>query len=608
MRLKEVTIKNFRGYRRETRIPIDRNITGIIGRNDVGKSSILEALDIFFEGGTITLDKDDFNVSTPDNPIEIRCILIDLPSDIIIDETNRTSLSAEHLLNERGELEIVKRYKRSAPNKPSVFLAAYHPTASGFDDLHALKLNDLKMRAREKDVDSASVTDARASASWRSAVWAKATDLLKQPRDLEIGKFADDSRAIQEKLFSQLPLFALFKSDRESKDSDPQAKNPLQEAVKQAQAELRDEIDRIQAEIQKKVLERAQQTLEKLREMDPSLAAELTPRFKTPPKWTFDFSLDGEDNIPINKRGSGVRRLILLNFFRAEAERQVLQRHAPSVIYAFEEPETSQHPSNQEMLVKALIQVASGDNCQVLITTHVPALAGLLPTEGLRLVEKTDNGQEVRYDDENVLQLICDSLGVLPDPGVTGAKGLVLLEGGGDVVFLRHTASKLKEAGHISATLEENGILPVCIGGCGNLKHWRTKKVADQFGIPWGLLLDSDLGTLEEEKRREAVEDLRRMGKKAYLTRKREPENYILPEVIAPFVQNNAPLIFTDRDDAKKMIGAAVVKRQDDVLEAFWPKMTAAQIRQAERYVDDQGQERFELTEMLQDFLTLPRA
>jgi hypothetical protein len=204
--------------------------------------------------------------------------------------------------------------------------------------------------------------------------------------------------------------------------------------------------------------------------------------------------------------------------------------------------------------------------------------------------------------------LICDSLGVLPDPGVTGAKGLVLLEGGGDVVFLRHTASKLKEAGHISATLEENGILPVCIGGCGNLKHWRTKKLADQFGIPWGLLLDSDLGTLEEEKRREAVEDLRRMGKKAYLTRKREPENYILPEVIAPFVRNNAPLIYTDRDDAKKMIGAAVVKRQDDVLEAFWPKMTAAQIRQAERYVDDQGQERFELTEMLQDFLTLPRA
>jgi putative ATP-dependent endonuclease of OLD family len=59
MRLKEVSIINFRGYRSETRVPIDPNVTGITGKNDAGKSSILEALDIFFEGGEITLEKDD---------------------------------------------------------------------------------------------------------------------------------------------------------------------------------------------------------------------------------------------------------------------------------------------------------------------------------------------------------------------------------------------------------------------------------------------------------------------------------------------------------------------------------------------------------------------
>jgi len=40
-------------------VPIDPNVTGITGKNDAGKSSILEALDIFFEGGEITLEKDD---------------------------------------------------------------------------------------------------------------------------------------------------------------------------------------------------------------------------------------------------------------------------------------------------------------------------------------------------------------------------------------------------------------------------------------------------------------------------------------------------------------------------------------------------------------------
>lgn len=605
MRLKEIAIKNFRGYRNETRIPIGANVTGFTGRNDAGKSSILEALDIFFEGGEVALDKDDFNVNEPDGTVEIRCVFDNLPPEIVLDETNKTTLQAEHLLNGASELEILKRYKRSSTKDPATFLVADHPTATGYDDLHTLKITDLKKRAKELGVAEADVADARASAAWRVAIWAKAPVLQKQQRDLEISKFASESKTIQDKLFKQLPLFALFKADRESKDSDPQAKNPMQEAVKQAQAELKADIEKIQTEIQKRVLERAQKTLEKLKDMDPSLASQLVPRFKKAPTWSFDFTLDGEDGIPINKRGSGVRRLVLLNFFRAEAERKVADKNAPSVIYAFEEPETSQHPANQEMLVRALIQVGMKDNCQVLVTTHVPALAGLLPTDGLRFVEMTDTGIDIRYGSDDVLEQISESLGVLPDPSVTGGKALVLVEGAGDVVFIRHTAQVLKDAGHLTTTLEEKRILPVLIGGCGNLKHWRTKKLADQFGIPWGLLLDSDLGTPEEQKNREAVENLRKSGKKAYLTRKREPENYILPEVVAPFVKVGDSVSYSDTDDAKKIIGIATVKRQADVLENFWPMMTAEQIRRSECYLDDKGRERFELTEMLSDFLNL---
>jgi predicted ATP-dependent endonuclease of OLD family len=569
MKLKEIGIKNFRGYKEQKRIPVDGDITGITGRNDVGKSTILEALDIFFPGGETTIDKDDFNVSDPDGSVEIRCIFDRLPAEIVLDEANKTTLADEHLLNASGDLEILKRYKRSS-KEPSIYIVAAHPTKAGADDLHTLKIADLKKRAKELGVTDAEVSDARMSASWRSAIWTKVGELAKQESELEIGKFATDSKTIQDKIFKQLPLFALFKSDRESKDSDPQAKNPMQSAVAQAKEELRVEIEKIQAEIQKRVLDRAEKTLDKLKDMDPALASQLVPRFKKAPTWTFDFSLDGEDDIPINKRGSGVRRLILLNFFRAEAERKVEDNKAPSVIYAFEEPETSQHPSNQEMLVRALIQVGRRDNCQVLVTTHVPALAGLLPIEGLRFLEKKDGQPEIRFGSEEVLSDIADSLGVFPDPNASAAKGLLLVEGAGDVVFVRHAALKLKEGGHITSTPEEKGILPVIIGGCGNLKHWRTKKLADQFGIPWATLLDSDLGTPEEVKNREAIAELQKQGKKAYLTKKREPENYILPEVVTPFVKVGGPVAYTNTDDAKKIIGTATVKRQEDVLEKFW--------------------------------------
>jgi predicted ATP-dependent endonuclease of OLD family len=47
MRLKKLKLKNFRGYR-NTEIIIDEGMTGI-GRNDFGKSTLLEALAIFLK-------------------------------------------------------------------------------------------------------------------------------------------------------------------------------------------------------------------------------------------------------------------------------------------------------------------------------------------------------------------------------------------------------------------------------------------------------------------------------------------------------------------------------------------------------------------------------
>ncbi|AZE21275.1 putative ATP-dependent endonuclease, OLD family [Pseudomonas chlororaphis subsp. aureofaciens] len=49
MRLKSISLTNFRGYRATTTIPIDQALTGIVGRNDFGKSTILEALAIFLK-------------------------------------------------------------------------------------------------------------------------------------------------------------------------------------------------------------------------------------------------------------------------------------------------------------------------------------------------------------------------------------------------------------------------------------------------------------------------------------------------------------------------------------------------------------------------------
>ncbi|MCW1819140.1 ATP-binding protein [Enterococcus faecium] len=43
----QLIVKNFRGYSKETKLNVDE-LTALIGKNDAGKSTLLEAMEIFF--------------------------------------------------------------------------------------------------------------------------------------------------------------------------------------------------------------------------------------------------------------------------------------------------------------------------------------------------------------------------------------------------------------------------------------------------------------------------------------------------------------------------------------------------------------------------------
>lgn len=607
MHLKSVKLTHFRGYRTTTVIPIDEAMTGIVGRNDYGKSTILEALAIFFESGDVKADKSDmncFSLAEGAEQFEIACEFDDLPEALVLDENAQTSLAQEYLLNAEGALEIVKTFKASTGKLERTAIRCQHPTDETLAGLLSLKMADLKKLGVLLGV-AERVADQRVASQWRQAIRAAAQPIACQEMLLDVSKgLSTDSKSIWEKIEAQLPTFALFKADRESSDGDAEAKNPLQQAVKEAQAALQDQISALEQQIEASVLDVAARTLDKLREMAPELANELTPRFKEKPKWTFSFTLDGENGIPINKRGSGVRRLILLNFFRAEAEKAVVGSQR-NVIYAIEEPETSQHPNYQMMLMKALLELSNQPNRQIIVTTHVPALAGLMPIDGIRYVTKDENGIPfVKMPDNDVLKEAAESLGVLPETGMERAKAVVLVEGKSDVTFLRHASNTLKAGGHLESSLEDAGIVPILIGGCGSVKHWVTLNLADDLGLPWCVFLDSDIGGTPEQvasiaKRKQEVEG---SGRAFYSTRKREIENYLCPDMI--HAQTGVRVTFTDTCDAKKIIGQALRVKADDVFDKLWPHMTAEQILQRSMYQEGTEQ-RSELKELVENLLAL---
>lgn len=607
MRLKAIKLTNFRGYQATSLIPIDEAMTGIVGRNDYGKSTILEAMAIFFENESVKPDKNDMNCFAAlqgAEHFEIACVFEDLPEKLVLDENAQTTLSQEYLLNADGNLEIVKVFKATTGKLERTAIRCEHPSDRVLGTLLSLKMTELKQLGKEQDVEAA-VADKRVASLWRQAIRNAAQPIACKETLLDVEKgLSTECKTIWGRLQDLLPTFALFKADRESSDGDAEAKNPLQQAVKEAQAALQAQISALEQVIEASVMDVATRTLDKLREMAPELANELKPRFKEKPKWTFNFTLDGENGIPINKRGSGVRRLILLNFFRAEAEKAAVGS-SRNVIYAIEEPETSQHPNYQMMLMRALLALANQPNRQIIVTTHVPALAGLMPIEGLRYVTKDANGAPiVKTPDAGVLKEAAESLGVLPESGMERAKGVVLVEGSSDVTFLRHAARALKNGGHLASNLEDVGVVPILIGGCGSVKHWVTLNLADDLGLPWCVFLDSDIGgdpaQVKSIKKRQQEVEAR--GRPFYATRRREIENYLCSDLI--FAEAGVRVAFTETCDAKKIIGNAVGMKPDEVINRFWPSMTAERIIQCSLY-ENEGIERSELKEVMEHLIAL---
>lgn len=319
MKIKTLRIKNFRGYCGETSINFD-NLTAFVGKNDMGKSSILEALDVFFNDnkGIIKLDKDDVNVgarANQENDISIAVSFSELPDRIIIDATNETTLSDEHLLNVDGLLEIIKKYPNGG--NPKVFIRAYHPTNPDCADLLLKKDSELRRIIEAKGI----VCDDRTrNAVMRTAIWQYyCDDLQLDTVDIDVTK--GDTKSIWEKIQKYLPLYSLFQSDRKNSDGDSEVQDPLKEAVKEIlrNEELQHTLDEVAATVETKLREVSARTLEKLQEMSPDIASTLNPVIPSANslKWADVFknvSITSDENIPINKRGSGSKRLILLNF------------------------------------------------------------------------------------------------------------------------------------------------------------------------------------------------------------------------------------------------------------------------------------------------------
>ncbi len=528
MRLTAVLIENFRGFKTSTRIDFDP-LTGIVGPNDVGKSSILEALDIFFEGGTCTIDPDDLCKDADGDEVSVTCLFADLPEQVVIDTATATTLQEEQLLNADGLLQIKKTWdcSKAKVGKPSVCAIAMHSLLA--DGTSPLYLTRAKLRSacQAAGIEMAGINQNENPPMRRALRATLAVPADSVPVELE----KEDAKAVWGAIQKYMPVFALFKSDRDSTDGDSEVQAPLKAAVRLAVGAAQDQLEDVLRQVEQVTRDVATRTLQKLAEMSPGLAAELKPEFETP-KWdtVFKATLRTDNEIPLNKRGSGVRRLILLNFFRAEAERLATESGRP-VIYAIEEPETSQHPNSQRMLMAAFDELSMLPNVQVILTTHVPALAGLISASSLRLVSRSPTGATVQRGDDTIYESISATLGVIADRRL---ELLVCVEGPTDVRNLK-AICRLHREHHpeLPCLTTDSRIAVIPLGG-STLLEWASQHYLRRAGAREFHLYDRwpvRDGVPEYQPACDEVNG-RGAGFAACLTTKMEMENYLHPDAI----------------------------------------------------------------------------
>ena len=549
MKLKSIKIENFRCYKNPFRIAFN-DLTTLISRNDYGKSAILDALNIFFNERSV--DIGDYSIGSGKDEIILTCEFSELPDKVIIDATNEVILAEEYLLNSNNNLEIVKVFGGAKAKLKEVFITALHPSIENTNDLFQLTINKLRERASQLDVDITNI-NATIKAQIRHAIWKSFPDLQLIEQRIPV-KGDDDRKKIWDKLKNEMPLYALFKSDRTSTDQDEEAQDPMKIAIKEALANAQTDLDKITANVKTEVERIALATVKKLQEMDSTLASQLNPVIQDP-SWdkVFKVSLTDETQVPINKRGSGVRRLILISFFRAKAEQIAEDKDAPSIIYAIEEPETSQHPNNQVLLMRAFQELTATHNCQVIISTHNPTLARLVSLDSLRYIQKMpDNSRTILTNNDETFRRISKSLGILPDHNI---KLFLGVEGANDINFFKTISRILSQTENNILDLEilENeGILLFIPFSGSNLALWTNRLCNLQRNEIH--ICDRDTIPPDIPKYQSFVNEInQRDGCQAFITSKLELENYLHITAIKSY-RPEINITFGDFDDVPSMI------------------------------------------------------
>lgn len=381
MKIQSVLIKNFRTLKNVT-IPFD-TVTTFIGPNGTGKSTVLRALDWFFNGKPGSLSDKDCSFNAIDEDIEVQVTFADLT------DTDREALG-KYAPDGAATFTAWKRRNLDGSENLSANSKCYEPfnaiRSKGSAADKKAAYNELRNSNLVLELPGWSNAEA---ASQAMTVWeASHTDqLIDAPEALQTNFFGFNSGGKMSGLFDFVLVTADLRASEESIDgkssiiarilersidrtaADEEIAQIVEEARLKQQAVY---TDKFKAQLD----DMTQQLNNVISSYAPGRAVTVSPaevQLKAP-RTTFEVAvLDGTTETAVERQGHGFQRTILISALQLLA--QSGSASAEGVIcLAIEEPELFQHPIQAQAFAKVLRSLTEDPDkrIQVMYATHSP--------------------------------------------------------------------------------------------------------------------------------------------------------------------------------------------------------------------------------------------
>ncbi|MFN0292504.1 ATP-dependent nuclease [Pedobacter helvus] len=276
------------------------------------------------------------------------------------------------------------------------------------------------------------------------------------------------------------------------------------------------------------------------------------------------FQFNGDEKfIPMTHKGTGYRRLFMVARFRYLAQKN----KGNNIIYLIEEPETFLHPTAQQDLLNALKEL-SIDN-QVVTTTHSPVFAGATHIDGVVLCSKLEQSNyenAIIGNEQEFLFKIIDELGIKPSFNLRDDfEKILFVEGQDDGTFYKLIATHLLES-DLSKVL----ILPC---GGSSVESFINIEYFKKNGRELYLLLDSDKGLKVRDPKKpilqqQIVDNFNTNFGSAYSLKKSNIEYYFHPSALKRYyfnLKDEKIEIFKDDDDLKEFFKDKGINKKHNV-------------------------------------------